>query len=728
MDSGILLTAMYEVEDNSRPVIYLAYRTDDGKVVERVDDFDPYFYIYPSYDGDKYLPTLFRSIKRVELVKKLYEGKMVQFSKVYTRLPNEVRDIREIFRRKFGRQHFSADILFPFRYMYDRDIGLFYNDKVEVPDLKIMSIDIEKSPRTGEFYVMTAWDGKKEYIIESKDEVEKFCKDVEYDILVGHNITNYDLPELEKDGVPIRDMFFNPLRSKETKESFLFWEGHGVCVADTYRIAKSVWPSLPQYSLDYLVKHFSLGAKKEMPMSKLDEIWRKDRSRVIEYCLHDAKLSYELFKFSRWLERAIAIGTVARLPLSNSLNYVTSWINDSLMIRDADRHDVAVPSRQRNVSAGKYKGAFVYVAEGGLYENVISLDFRSLYPSVIMAYNVSPDTYMKRPEGECYISPIGVAFTKEREGVLPRVVRRVFRERMEMKKKYKETGDKFYDDLQYALKIILNSFYGYMGTPFSRFYRREVAESITAWARERTIMLKRTLEKKGFRIILMDTDSAFVQITQGDPVEVGEALSEELSDENFTLEFEYAFDKFYTAGKKKRYFGHTFYPKEDIMVKGFELKRGDSFPYQRKVMKKCIELILTEGVEEARLYASRALKALKHGAVKTEELVIGRSVKDPSEYANPDSMVTVSVRKKLEKMGYEVFPYQKIAYVVTGRDISGRQRAEPWVVELYDKIKPDYDYYYHRLLHSLEGLFAGFKFTTSDPTSPLKRTTLEVFK
>ncbi len=167
------------------------------------------------------------------------------------------------------------------------------------------------------------------------------------------------------------------------------------------------------------------------------------------------------------------------------------------------------------------KGAYVKEPISGLHQNIAVLDFASLYPSIIISHNISPDT-LNCEHQNCKLknsTPDGNWFCLEKKGLFPEILESMLKQRLVFKKEYKEkkkTGidDKILFAKQWALKIILNSAYGYLAYPRARWYSRESASATTSWAREYIQTTIVSAEKEGFEVLYGDsiTPDRFVTI------------------------------------------------------------------------------------------------------------------------------------------------------------------------------------------------------------------------
>ncbi|MGA1848531.1 MAG: DNA polymerase domain-containing protein, partial [Thermoplasmatota archaeon] len=406
---------------------------------------------------------------------------------------------------------------------------------------------------------------------------------------------------------------------------------------------------------------------------------------------------------------------VAKLPLLDTLNGTTSNLIDSILIREADEKNIGIPLTRHETKTSKIEGAYVHEIEPGLYHWVVVLDFRSMYPSIMIENNICFTTLTENTEGTNN-SPIpGVNYRKEEEvkGLVPTILKELLRERQEAKtlKKQATSPDEreYYDGLQEALKVLMNSFYGVFASFFYRFTDRSIGSSITAYARRNIKRIISTLEEDGHRVIYSDTDSVFVQSPTDDmeaTVDFGRSLAGRFSRGDAVLEFEKVFRSFFTHGKKKRYVGMIAWPNEEMVVRGYEMRRTDSFDLQSETLQTIFEEVLDGDTESALEHARETIARVKKGDSPVEKLVISRTVQEVEEekissrYKNPDSMANVQALRKTRKLGVEVVPGMKVSWIVTDSKAKP-QRVEPFLDGVPFEYRPDYNYYAERLSSTL---------------------------
>jgi DNA polymerase I len=336
-----------------------------------------------------------------------------------------------------------------------------------------------------------------------------------------------------------------------------------------------------------------------------------------------------------------------------------------------------------------------------------------MYPSMIISKNICFTTL--HPNGTI-VSPTGARFLDKsvREGLLPRILLRLMDERAATKKAMREAQDPdekdYYNGLQEAIKILMNSFYGVLASAFYRFTDPKIGASITAFAREATKDLIKKLEAENLEVIYSDTDSVFFLSPKPnleDSVKLGQQIAERFSSGGVVLEFEKVMEPFFSHGMKKRYVGRMVWPRQELIVRGYEMRRTDSFDLQSEVLSNVFEKVLDGDNQGAVTYTRGVIEDLMKGKVDPSRLVISRSVKEASQYKAGDNMINVRVFKKLKELGYEVVPGMKVSWVVTDSRASP-QKFEPWVEGRPFDAKPDHRYYATRLAATISRVTDSF--------------------
>ena len=744
-------------QDGDEPVIELFGKTRDRKSITILAyGFRPYlFAVDPKPDLDQQMKDDPEVIS-AEHDTLLYKSEMHDVLKVTIKSPWKISEFKNRFQRK-GYKVLSADISFQHRFFYDKDMGAcirvtgepidrpYYTDLVIKMDsfenidpfdpvLKILSFDIENSVEHEFIYVICstikdgdemrngpAISGNETEII---DGFAKLIREEDPDVITGYNIDNYDIRKIMERSKARRMKDALPWGRDGSQPKLIsdrFWRVKGRLVCDAWwAVKKQLRPK--QETLN-AVSMMLLGEQKlDVDPKYMDSEWANNREKVIEYCFKDSELALRILLEVDTVRKDMDLAAVSKLTIEDVMTSGSSQLSDSLLIRAADRNKVAVPMMGARVAgADQIEGGYVHSMTPGLYHWVCVEDFKSMYPSLIIAKNICFTTLCE--DGEI-ISPSGARFmSKERrEGLLPRILEDLMAERDRIKKQMKQTTDphehNYLDGLQAAVKVLMNTFYGVFASTFYRFTDKSIGAAITAFARANTIGIINQVESEGIHVIYSDTDSIFMQSPENNlegSVAFGEKMAERFSVDGGTLEFEKLLEPMFTHGMKKRYVGKIVWPQatDELLVRGYEIRRSDSFDLQSKMLTELFEMILEEKNDEALTMVKTTIQDVKNGNVDISELVISKSCKGLDAYENPDRMANVQAAKKLIDMGYDFIPGMKVSWIVTDSK-SSPQTVEPYVSGVEFKGKPDYKYYAERLSQTASRITEVFGWEEKD--------------
>ena len=755
-----LLSATYDrVEDGPR--INLYGLSAEGERIRAVSEaFSPYFYVLePTETDEKWLVNQ-RTVRAIEKTRLEHEGKVRNFLKIHTRMPFDVPALRDGLRNA-GREVFAADIPFGLRFMYDMDIGpcaeiegeedegVFYlsgvgdGEPVD-PPLRVIGFEIEQSQEDGRILCIGCWMEEEQEVFDGSEQsilrnVERYINRNDPDIITGYNTHGYDYPTLVerarlcggtlawgRDGSDIR------VRGEPPSADY---RATGRLLVDAWRELRKE-TRLPntnirpeRQTLEYVATYLGVGKKGDVDRANIDDAWRADMAGVRKYCLNDAHLAAKILAALGSTSKAVALASAAKLPIENIYDGWNSQLIDSTLIRMADRRGIAVPCMHHGGDrTERIEGAYVKDIPKGLYEYVGVLDVKSMYPSIIKAYNICFTTLLR--EGEvrgkvaAHVSPSGSYFQradKDRKGLLPLSLERLADMRSDAKKTYKRTGDKYYDRLQDSIKVVMNATYGVFASDFYRFTNKAIGESVTAWGRKYIKDLIEIVEKRaGVTVLYADTDSIFIvgPDNQEDMNAICVSIAEKYSKGEITLEYEKLFRRFLTHGAKKRYAAWQVWPDEKMVVRGYETRRGDAFPLQKHVLERVFDLALRQGLpDSAAVSVTETLREVREGRTPTGDLVISRGVRALETYVDATKIPAARAAMKMQARNEPFTPGQKIAFVVT-------EETSPLEVEPYlregEEIEYDPRYYTRRILktvgdimgvlgYDLDGLLTGQK-------------------
>jgi DNA polymerase elongation subunit (family B) len=617
-------------------------------------------------------------------------------------------------------------------------------DDISIPDLKILAFDIETVEKGGEKeIVMVSFFGKnfkkvltsqkanyKEWVEVLENEkkileriVEIFQKE-NPDIILTYYGDSFDFEVLNERCQKNKVKLIISRDKKETKFSrrarISALRLNGIVHIDLFNFIQNILSSNLQtevLTLDAVATEI-LGDKKiEIDYQELIESWRKRKNleKLAEYCLKDSELTFKLggvllpqiFEISRTVGQVLF--DVSRMTYGQLVEWYLS--------RKAGEKGEIIPNQPKYEEIQErrkktYVGGFVKEPVLGIHEKIAVLDFRSLYPSLIVSFNISPETLnCECCKGDGYKVPeLNYWFCKKREGFVPSVLKEIIQKRAELKKKLKTIPKnafeyKVLDNRQYALKIIANATYGYFGFPASKWYSKESAESCAAFGR---YWIKETIkeaEKEGFSVIYADTDSLFLKKTASIEKEIDEFLKK--INQKFPGILELELQGFYERGifiprgtygtAKKRY---ALVDKEgNLLIRGLETVRRDWCNLAKEVQRKVLEFVLKEkDVERAKKYVKEVINKLRKREISLKDLVIYEELTKPLEEYKLISP-HVMAAKKLKERGIEVGEGQVIMFVIQEGQGLISNKAEPLEFAKLEKIDIDY-YIDHQILPS----------------------------
>ena len=722
---------------------------DDRSITVEYWGFLPYFYCIEPTQALRSALQRDPEIVRIEDVELEVAGVKRACGKVLMHHPWKTPEYRERC-RKFGCDVLAADIPFAHRFIFDFDLpscfrvfgeptkGKYTTDLVVKaerfepidpfsPRLKILSFDIENTMKDQTLLCLgMAWREKGELRTDilagsERDIVRGFLGFVEKydpDVITGYNIDGYDLPVMESrarmNGIPGLILSRDGMQISNVGERF--WRAHGRIIADAWWSTKvELHPK--QETLDAVAKWLLGEGKHDVDRRNMDQEWAKDKARVMEYCKKDAELALRILEKVAKLDKSMDIAVVSKLPVDDVFNGRTSQLIDSILIRAADRGHFGVPMTRTGSGEAPIEGGYVHSLDPGLYDWVGVLDFTSMYPSIIIENNICFTTLNEKGT---VVSPTGVRFLDKsvRVGLLPTILGNLMRERKEVKAKLKTEKDpdrrEYYDRLQFAIKILMNAFYGVLASSFYRFTNPQIGASITAFARENIKGIITQLESEGTRVLYADTDSIFFESPKKDLEEtkkIGRQISERFSHGSVNMDFERVLETFFSHGKKKRYAAKVAWPVAgEIIVRGYEIRRKDASNLQGDAQQQLFARILDKDIDGGVRFAKELVQSVKQGKIPDEflpdqgdplePLVISRTVQEESRYANPDSMANVQAMNKLKALGEDVIPGMKVSWIVVDAKRSPMQ-VEPYVSGRAFTAIPDWEYYAKRLAQTL---------------------------
>lgn len=721
---GFILQASYRIVtagDGSRvPVIHIYGRCEDGRTFLIRDDRQrPHFYVRSS-DVPR-AETL--RIPRIEPTDKVtFRGEAV--SRITLETPQDVPPLRDRL-HDLGIDTFEADVRFALRYLIERGIKggceiegmaksapnldlVFDNPTVRPAQVKIeprtLAFDIETDPKARRLLAISMYapDVDEVLIVDGSDRpmpegaiacasesaaLDAFCERVrgyDPDVLTGWNTIDFDLTVLQRIAMRLdhplqlgRDTGALRLRKAEG----YFGSGQasvpGRLALDGIDLLRGAFVRMDDYSLDAVAREV-LGEGKAVAGDVNDRIaeimhnYRHDLAAFALYARTDARLAYQIVERLNLIPLAFARSELTGMTPDRVAASIASF--DFLYLSELVRRRIVAPSVRADDARvyAAQQGGHVLEPITGLHPNVWVFDFKSLYPSIIRTFNIDPLSYVEAPPPEDdVIRTPGGAFRRD-SAILPRLLDDLFPRREAARK----AG---HDVAANAIKILMNSFYGVLGTPACRFYNPALANSITGTGRELLLWSKQWFEDAGFRVLYGDTDSLFVQSGIEDAEaalargrELASKLNRELAQYiearwRVTSQLELKFEKLYaklflpqarhsTRGASKRYAGLP-YGRDTVQFVGMEVVRRDWTALAKQVQRELYLRLFTDRPVDA--YLEDIVRQVREGKLD-DALVYRKNLRKGAEdYTATTPPHVVAARKSTQPPG------RLVSYVMT---------------------------------------------------------------
>jgi DNA polymerase Pol2 len=735
-----LLDADYELEDE-KGIILLYCKDKHGKIHILKKPYKSYFYIQTSSKDIVLKKLEEEGIKDTEIVEKILNGSKKKLVKVYSENPREIPKIREKVKEwKEVEEEYEYAVSYVYKFLMEKGLepaNWFSQDKLslnssnDLPDLNIMAFDIEMMEEGNEEKIImisyaTNKGKKKVFAIkesglsfvkpfkDEKEMIQAFFAEIagiDPDIICTYNGDAFDFVKLKerceklkikmdigRNGEPVK--FERRGRSSAASVK-------GRVHIDLFNFVDHILsPSMKTevLTLDEVAQELLGEGKIKLKWQEMKDAWKKkDVERIAEYCLKDSELTLALAEYL--LPQIFAISRLTMtLPFDTSRYYYSQLVEHFLMRKSIEDNRI-IPNMpkydeiEQRRQLPSYTGAIVIEPKTGLHENILVFDFQSLYPTIIVTHNISPET-LNCGHTECRTKntvPNGKSyFCMQQKGFIPKHLEEVVIERRKVKEELKKTKSSMLKNYQYALKIIANAMYGYFGYAGSRWFCRECGEACAAFGRHYITFVINDAKEKGFEILYADTDSCFIKAKDKKEIEQALQWHEKINDKLpgiIELEYRdiYPVGLFVSrakeeVGAKKRY---ALLSKDgSLEIRGFETVRRDWCELAKTVQHKILKMVLTErSVENAVKYLKDVINQVKSGKAKKEDLIIYTQLTMPLS-AYKQIAPHVKVAQKMKERGRPVGEGMIIEYIITKGKGSIAERAEP--ADLAKDYDPDY--------------------------------------
>jgi DNA polymerase-2 len=565
----------------------------------------------------------------------------------------------------------------------------------------------------------------------------KKISELDPDVIMGWNIVNFDLRCLQD----FCDRLKMSLLLGRNSEAISWRKARdsndryyallpGRAVLDGIELMRSATYQFENFSLEYvsrqLLNRGKLVADVDQRGAEITDLFGTNKPALARYNLEDSRLVWDIFQKEALISFAMERSLLTGLELDRYGGSVAAF--DFLYLPRLHRKGFVAPFVDQSTVSNVSPGGYVMGSVPGIHQNVIVLDFKSLYPSIIRTFHVDPLALAVAASEENPIEGYdGGKFSRE-EFILPELISTLWSARDNAKASENAV-------LSQAIKIIMNSFYGILGTVGCRFLDSRLVSSITKRGHEILILSKKFIEDTGYQVIYGDTDSVFVLLG---PVEdsqvkvIGEDLTSQINEwwtkklrEKYDIpsflemEFETHFSKFLMptvrgsdAGSKKRYAGLVVDSrnpdKSRLLFKGLESVRSDWSPLARDFQKELYRRIfLDEPYED---YIKLMVQQLSDGIFENELVLRKRLRRKLKDYTKNIPPHVQAARKAEDIRRQRELPslYQSggwIEYIMTINGAEPRQYRESAI---------DYEFYIERQLTPIADSILVFKSSSMD--------------
>ncbi|KAJ3583701.1 hypothetical protein NHX12_015815 [Muraenolepis orangiensis] len=644
-------------------------------------------------------------------------------------------------------------------------------DWQRIAPLRVLSFDIECAGRKGIFpeadkdpviqiASMVQRQGEMEPFIRTVFTLQscasiswaEFVRTTDPDIVTGYNIQNFDFPyllnratKLKVDLFPylgrvqgiksvLKDSNFQSKQMGRRENKIMNMEGR--VQFDLLQVLLRDY-KLRSYTLNAVSYHFLQEQKEDVQHSIITDLQNgneQTRRRLAVYCLKDAYLPLRLLQKLMCVINYMEMARVTGVPLTYLLSRGQQIKVVSQLLRQAMKQDLVMPVVKPQ-SGEEYVGATVIEPQKGYYNvPIATLDFSSLYPSIMMAHNLcyttllqkgtagkmglAPEDFIKTPTGDQFVK------SSVRKGLLPEILENLLSARKRAKAELKQETDPFkkqvLDGRQLALKISANSVYGFTGAQVGKLPCLEISQSVTGFGRQMIEQTKQLVESKytvanGYtadaKVIYGDTDSVMVKLgveRVDQAMELGREAAEWVSS-HFTppikLEFEKVYYPYLLINKKRYaglYFSSSAHTHEKMDCKGIETVRRDNCPLVANLINTCLQYILIHrDPQGAVVHAKEVISDLLCNRIDISQLVITKELtRTAQEYSAKQAHVELAERMRKRDAGSAPNLGDRVPYVIikAAKGMAAYMKSEDPIYVLENNIPIDTQYYLEQQL------------------------------
>ncbi len=585
-------------------------------------------------------------------------------------------------------------------------------DIIDIPDLRILafsmiSYSLEGSPkpdRNPVVIISTAANNGEEHQFAANEDkndsqiIQKFMhyiRQFDPDVIISYGGNTIDWNYLIKRTRKLERTFDVDRTGREPHTSLY---GHvsftGLANVDLADFM-DVFPEVKVKSLWNLSKHLGIKTEVTQPIDVVEfaDFWGnlQKREELKRFSLNNAKMVQACAGLL--LDFAMQLSSLTAMPLDQVMTAAVGFRVESFIIRHVQKIGELTPRRIEQPYQS-YAGGLVLPPKPGLHDNIAVLDFKSMYPNIMITYNLSPDTYISQNEpdqSDVYIAPeVNYKFRKAPSGFYKEALTYLIsvrdQIRIQMKSLNPNTVEyRILDARQKAVKIITNAAYGYAGWIGARWYIKPVAEAASAWGRYIILSASKMAEAKGLMVFYGDTDSLFLT---NDPEKTLELQSEIHQKWSLEVEVDEIYKRIFFTEAKKRYAG--LHQDGSLDIVGLEVIRGDWAEVAKRVQEHVLEIILKEqSPKKAVEYVHGVIAGIRQKQIPFSELVIWKTLSKPIDaYAVRASHVEAA--KMLKAKGWRMSTGDKVGFVILKGKGRLYSRVKPHVFANIDEVDSEY--------------------------------------
>ncbi|NNF79937.1 MAG: DNA polymerase II, partial [Rhizobiales bacterium] len=554
-----------------------------------------------------------------------------------------------------------------------------------------------------------------------------WLEEVDPDLIIGWSVVGFDLNFLDRKcrslGIPFAmgrggepAAILQPGAPGQPRIARL--PGRGVL--DGIGLLRAGFWAFDSFSLDNvayeLLGEGKLITSEQNKVAEINRQFRDDKPMLADYNMRDCTLVNEIFIKADLIEFAVQRANLTGLAIDRLGGSVAAL--DNLYLPRLHRHGVVAPDVHSEEGGLGSPGGYVLDSAPGLYDNVLVLDFKSLYPSIIRTFFIDP-LGLAEPGENPVPGFLGASFSRNKH-ILPGLIEELWQARDAAKR----DGN---GPLSQAIKIIMNSFYGVLGSSGCRFHSPQLASSITRRGHEIIMQSRDKIEALGFQVIYGDTDSLFVLLGPSHDGNSAKATGQSLMNDlnawwtkkladtyAITCRLEVEFETHYTrflmptvrgmqTGSKKRYAGLVTGPdgEPELVVKGLEAARTDWTPLAREFQRELLRRVFLNLPVES--FVRDTATALQNGE-RDEDLIYRKRLRRRLDEYKRNVPPHVQAARKHPPSG------NWVRYVIT------HNGPEP--VDALQSA-PDYQHYLEKQLAPVaDGILQFLDISFSDLTSP----------